>query len=94
MKIRVRFFAAVREITGLSAEEVEVPEGYIVETLLQYLISKHGEKLRSYLLDSSGLPKEYLQFLMDGKNVANMQGMKTALYDSCEFVIIPPVGGG
>lgn len=95
MKAKARYFAAVREITGKQEETFEVPDKTTVKDLLLILSAKYGQSLRDYIfISGTEEPVSNLNFLLDGNNVALMNGMKTALYEGCTFAIIPPVGGG
>lgn len=95
MKAKVRYFAAVREITGKQEETFEVPDKTTVKDLLLILSAKYGQSLRDYIfISGTEEPVSNLNFLLDGNNVSLMDGMKTALYEGCTFAIIPPVGGG
>jgi molybdopterin synthase sulfur carrier subunit len=95
MKVKVKFFALVRELTGKRDELVDLEDQATVRTLLAKLMDEYGVKFREYLLDPvSKEPKGYLQFLMDGRNIALMQGLDTALKEGSSLAILPPVGGG
>lgn len=94
MKVKVRYFAAVRELVNLREEFVDAPIGASVENLLESLASKHGEKLREYLFDKAGTPRPYLQFILNEKSISETGGLATPLTDGAVFAIIPPVGGG
>ncbi|MBS7622292.1 MoaD family protein [Candidatus Bathyarchaeota archaeon] len=95
MKVKARYFAAVREIVGKSEEDFDLPDGTTVHSLLNILSSKYGEPLRSYIFPRrAGELSPNLNLLLDGKNVAMMDGVETILYEGCVFAIIPPVGGG
>ncbi len=95
MKVNAKFFASVREITGKKEELVELKDGATVEDLLKILVEKYGKKFREYVFDEkTNSPRDSLQFLMDGRSVTTMNGLKTKLYEGCQFAMIPPVGGG
>jgi len=94
MKVKVKFFALVRELTGKREEEVDLDDEATVRTLLDRLVDEYGPKLRDYLFDSESEPRGHLQFLIDGRNIALMQGLNTPLKDGNSFAILPPVGGG
>jgi len=89
----VRFFTRLREITGKPEEKLDIAEDATVNDVLETLIRKYGKDFREYLLsrDESGL---YLQFLIDGRNVTQLDGLKTKLRQGNTLAIIPPVGGG
>jgi MoaD family protein len=94
LKIKARYFAAVREITKKQEETFEVTDRTTVKDLLLILSAKYGQSLRDYIfISGTEEPLSNLNFLLDGNNVSLMNGMKTQLYDDCTFAI-PPVGGG
>ena len=94
MKVKVRYFASVREIVNLREEVVDVPSGTNARVLLDLLAAKHGVRLKEYLFDEKGNPRPYLQLIVDGKSLSETSGFATLLSDGCEFAIVPPVGGG
>jgi molybdopterin synthase sulfur carrier subunit len=95
MKVKVKFFALVRELTGRREEIVDLDDHATVKTLLDKLVEEYGAKLSDYLFEpASEKPRGYLQFLIDGRNIALMQGLDTALKEGSSFAILPPVGGG
>lgn len=95
MKITVKFFALVREFTGKREEIVDLDDHATVRKLLDRLFSEYGAKFRDYVFDpASNQPRGHIQFLIDGRNVALMQGLDTVLKDGSSFAILPPVGGG
>jgi MoaD family protein len=95
MKITVKFFALVRELTGKRDETVYLDDQATVRTLLDKLVEEYGTKFREYLFDpASREPRGQIQFLIDGRNVALMGGLDTVLKDDSSFAILPPVGGG
>ena len=94
-KVTVKYFATVREIVGKREDSLEVEEGTTIEDLLHILSKIYGRQFADYVFDKdSSAPKDYLQFLIDGKSATVLQGLKTRLTDGCQFAIIPPVGGG
>lgn len=94
MKITVRFLIGVRKIVGRSHEEITLEEGSTVEDMLERLAERYGHRFKEYFYDAKGNSKDYVQFLVDGKNVAGLDGVKTKLHDGCQVAIIPPMRGG
>lgn len=83
MKIRVRYFAAVREQLG-AGQEIELPPGTTVggvRQALRALSPQHAEALRRELNVRAALD----QVLCDDAAVAT---------DGCEVAFFPPVTGG
>lgn len=93
LNVKVRFFTRLREITGTSEELLELPARTTVRTVLERLSAKHGRDFEEYLsaYDQSGFQ---LQFLVNGRSVANIQGLETEVKDGDTLAIVPPVGGG
>jgi molybdopterin synthase sulfur carrier subunit len=95
MKVKVKFFALVRELTGKREEVVDLEDDATVRTLLGKLVDEYGAKFRDYIFDSASKePKGHIQFLMDGRNITLMQGLDTTLREGTSLAILPPVGGG
>jgi len=81
MKIKVKLYAAVRDIVGAKEEDLEFPEGITVGSLLEDYIRRFPQiaKYRDHLILS--VNKEYgapSRFLRDGDEVS----------------FLPPVSGG
>ncbi|KAG2179102.1 hypothetical protein INT43_001952 [Umbelopsis isabellina] len=83
-QINVLYFAAAKEITGLSSEELDLPP--TLKHLTEILTCKYGDELRK-IVDHSlyAINMEYIE----KKDEAN-----TGLKDKDEIAIIPPVSGG
>jgi MoaD family protein len=95
LKIRAQYFAIVREIANRREDVLEVEESSTVLDVLKLLTEKYGEKFRDYVFDpKTGTPRPYLQFLVNGDSISNLDGFSTVLTDDSSLVIIPPVGGG
>jgi MoaD family protein len=93
MKVKIKFFTTLREITGKKEEQLELPENATLENALDELSRKYGTEFIDYLFEK-GKIRSYLQILIDGKNLNQLQGKKTKLNDGCTIAILPPAGGG
>lgn len=95
MKVTVKFFTTLREMTRKREEEIETSDTILtVKELLSYLSEKYGRKFVDYVYDKKGEARSYLQFLINGKSITTLQGFETKLRDGDKVAIIPPVGGG
>jgi molybdopterin synthase sulfur carrier subunit len=94
MKIKVKFFTSLREITGKKVDEIQFQRVITVEEFLSLLSEKYGKKFREYIYKRKGKVHSFLSFILNGKNINNMQGFSTKLKDRDVIAIIPPVGGG
>jgi MoaD family protein len=79
MQVKVRFFAAPREMVGTSELVQELPAGATLQALMDTLIQAYPN-LSSFTL----------KFAV---NLANASP-ETELHDGDEVACIPPVGGG
>lgn len=94
MKVTVKFFTSLRELTGKSQEEMRVPSAITVEELFKRLSKKYGQQFTEYVYDEKGNVRSYLQFLINGRSITTLQGFETRLEEGDRVAIIPPVGGG
>ena len=63
-------------------------------SILDVIRQKYGKDFVKYVYDEKGDLNGYLQFLVNGKSVTTLQGLRTRLKDEDKIAIIPPVGGG
>jgi len=94
MKIEVKFFTSLREITGKKIDEVQLQSVITVEELLTLLSGKYGKKFREYIYNKKGKVYDFLSILVNGKNINVLQGFDTKLKQGDTVAILPPVGGG
>ncbi len=94
MKVEVKFFTFLREITGKKVDTIQLQDAITVKELVRMLSEKYGKEFREYIYDKDGVTQEFLSFLINGKNINKMQGFDTKLGDQDVIAILPPVGGG
>lgn len=94
MKVEVKFFTSLREITGKKTEEIQIQDIITVEKLLTLLSEKYGKNFREYVYRKNGKVQGFLSFLVNGKNINVLEGFDTKLKQGDTFAILPPVGGG
>ena len=94
MKVEVKFFTSLREITGKKADEIQLQNVITVEELLNLLSDKYGKKFREYIYNKKGKVQDFLSFLVNGRNINVLQSFDTELKQGDIIAIIPPVGGG
>jgi molybdopterin converting factor subunit 1 len=81
LKVRVRVFAALREILGKEEVEVELPEGTTVDGLWTQLVAD-DERLAPFT--------KSINFALNHDFV----GKETELSPNDEVAFLPPVSGG
>lgn len=97
MRVSVRFFTSLRELTGRREETLEFSnnKAVTVNTVLERLAKHYGKDFIEYVYDNkTGEVKGFLQFLVNGRSTLTLDGLNTKLSDGDVLAIIPPVGGG
>jgi len=80
MRIKLRYFASVRELVGASEGEIELPEGSTVEGMLE-TVKRYYERLREV---------DRILVAVNGEYV----NPRTLLADGDVAALFPPVSGG
>jgi MoaD family protein len=94
MKIKIKFFTSLREITDKKVDEIQLQNSITVKELLVILSEKYGKKFKEYIYNKKGEVQDFLSFLVNGKNINVLQGFDTKLKQGDTIAILPPVGGG
>lgn len=94
LKVRVKFFTTLREITGKKEDEIEFSRALTIGLLMKQLSKKYGKEFNDYVYDELGNVHGHLHFLVNGKSIAGLNDLKTKLKDGDQVAILPPVGGG
>lgn len=93
MKVKVRFFAHLRDLTGKRVtDEVDCGEGATVSMLLDSLSS--DSRIRAVLFDENQRIRPDITILKNGREIRLLQGMQTRLRSGDEIAIFPMVAGG
>jgi molybdopterin synthase sulfur carrier subunit len=96
LRIKVRFFTVLREVTGKKEEALEILDKDItVGMILQVLARRYGKAFENYIFDQqTGKVKGFLQFFVNGQSASTLNGFETKLQEGDTLAIVPPVGGG
>lgn len=93
MKVRVRIFGDLAAATAGRKHFVELAEGATVQALIKILQRKSGQTRKAYLGEFKvGGPD--LAIIVNGRNIALLDGMHTVLSDEDDVVIMPFISGG
>ena len=88
----MKFFATVREVTGVKNIEMDA------DTIGQLLVSLQetfGERFTQTVIDpSTGELKQFFSCMINGKRIELLDGYDTILVDDDAVALFPPVGGG
>jgi molybdopterin converting factor small subunit len=59
------------------------------------MVDTYGDELASHLFQpKSTTPLPYLRLMVNGQDIAFLDGMNTLLKEGDEILILPPVSGG
>ena len=93
MKVKVRFFAHLRELTGRKViNEVDCEEGATLSMLLDWL--SLDSRIKHVLFDEHQRIKPDITILKNGREIRLLEGMQTSLNSGDEIAIFPRVVGG
>lgn len=94
MKVKVKFFATIREATGTSETLVDIKDG-TVGSILQILSSKYGDGFREQILDTDGFIKPRVRILLNGSFIdRNSDPLQYPVRDGDTIFLFPPILGG
>lgn len=85
MKLRVLYFAALRERVGCNDESVAVPASVVTVAQLQTWLAQRGEPWASAFAETRRVRAAVDQTMVDDQH---------ALHDGAEVAYFPPVTGG
>lgn len=96
LRVKVRYFTTLRELTQRAEEEIEIEDNGLLKDLIEKIVQKYGDEACRYLYGDGNkkLVDPSVRFLINGKDSKMLRGLETKLKDGNVIVIIPPIGGG
>ncbi|MHA2141002.1 MAG: ubiquitin-like small modifier protein 1 [Candidatus Thorarchaeota archaeon] len=93
MRITVRFYATLRDLTGKKAPiEVDLDEGATVSNLLDALFMDSA--IRDVIADENQNVKSDITILRNGREIRFLDDINTELSSGDEISIFPLISGG
>lgn len=92
MKINVKFYSFIKDAAGTGKESLEINEGTTLAGLIDFLISKYGEKFKEIILKEGRLNPHIKIFCSE--KLINENYLSLLMEDGDEILIFPPVAGG
>jgi len=90
--IKVKFFATVREVTGIRSIDLEANT---IQEVLDKLMIKYGRKFIDTVIDEETMKlKRFYSCMVNGKRIELLNGYETVLSEGDAVALFPPVGGG
>ena len=91
-RVLVKFFATVREVTGVKNIEMEADT---IREMLDSLQVTFGDRFTQAVIDpETGNLKQFFSCMINGKRIELLNGYDTKLADNDAIALFPPVGGG
>jgi molybdopterin synthase sulfur carrier subunit len=91
--VKIRTILTIKKILGKGEIEVSVEDNTPLHELVSILVKRYGDELASLLAaPKNGLP--YIRCMVNGRDIAFLNGMETALHSGDEVLMLPPVSGG
>ena len=93
MKVTVRFYATLRDLTGRKEPiEVDLDKGATVSNLLDELYL--DSTIKDAIADEKQMVKPDITILRNGREIKFLDGIETVLSSGDEISIFPLVAGG
>ncbi len=92
IRVTVDYWAQLRDASGRACESVQMPPASTVTQLLAYLAERHGERLRTLLLDDAGRPRRSNLVMVADRVVAAPDSLE--LSDGVTVALLSPLAGG
>jgi MoaD family protein len=93
--IKVQTILYLKRLFGAPEIEISVQRRCTLQGCLEKLVNARGDELASHLFkpySTEILP--HLRLMINGRDIAFLDGIKTELQDGDEVLILPPVSGG
>lgn len=95
ISVSVRGIAHIGRLLGKGDNTVFLPQGSRLSELLDLLAEKYGRPFEDTLYTGQGKElNKHTRLLLNGQDIAFLNGLDTVLKEGDHFSIIPPVGGG
>jgi molybdopterin synthase sulfur carrier subunit len=92
MRVKVKFFAAFREIFGVAEKEIELGSKASVRDLLDALCD--SSECRQKLFDDTGKIRRDVKMLRKGKHIQLLEELDSELEDGDLISMFPSMFGG
>lgn len=90
--VKIVFPSIIAKVTN-GEKEVIISASTINEALTQ-LSKRYGESFKETIFDSSGKPKRFMNFYLNGRNIRFINNLNTPLKNTDVLTILPSIGGG
>ena len=95
IRVKVHTILGLKEIIGQREIEISVPEQSNLSDVLSHMVETWGEKLSSRLFEpGTDQVSSHIRLMVNGRDMAFLNGMETVIQDGDEIFLFPPAFGG
>ncbi|MDO8473099.1 MAG: hypothetical protein Q7T05_04700 [Dehalococcoidia bacterium] len=69
VKVKVKFFGVIRDVTGVPMTEVELEDGAVMTDLLAHLHRKFGQRFYDRVLDGAHGIRNYIRLFLNDEEI-------------------------
>jgi MoaD family protein len=93
IRVHVRYFNLVRELTGSSAEDISLEVGATLGELLETLKAAYGPRFAEFLFSDKGSLNSHVRLFLNNKALINAP-LSEVLTDGDTLSVFSAVAGG
>lgn len=93
--VKLHSILDIKKIIGQGEIEISLKEGSTAQTLLETMLERWGKALSGAIFEPDStrlLP--YIRLMVNGRDIAFLNGLETVLKEHDEILLLPPVSGG
>lgn len=90
--MKVRVYATLRPLVGGSSVTLDGGAGTVGEVLARLVVAHPA--LQDRLFDEEGAVRPFVAIMVGGRDIRHLQRLETAVQETDELDIFPPVAGG
>ena len=94
MKVKVLFFASIKDITGVSELTLDVNEFSTLLDVLKRLAEIYGDRFRDYVFGDDFSFKPHIRLALNGDYLDSSRIGEFRVHDGDVIAVLPPVSGG
>lgn len=94
MKVKVLFFASIRDLTGVSEVVLDVDASSTVLDVIKRLAELYGDEFRGYVFRDELSLNPHIRLALNGDYLDSSRVGEFRLGDGDVIAVLPPVSGG
>ena len=95
INVKLRTILSFKKIIGKGEVDIPFEEGTTLEKALDIMVETYGGELETNLFDPDGRTLlQHIRLMVNGRDIAFLNGLETVLQEGDEILILPPVAGG